>query len=145
MSGLGHALSKEFRKIPDLYISEAIGEAFTIYLDKAPPQVKKDPAKEYRWLHTTALRLLIKKNKRLRHFIREADLLYEPYENDTETSFENGETLRILIEELSPVLQQTVELHLQGFSYEEIAEELHTEIETVRKRLNAFFSREWQS
>ena len=132
---LRKTLSRQYSQIPDEFISDAITDAYTAFLMKAPAEIAECPPKKYRWLLTVASRRLIIEHKRLSHYVRQDDLHYDPFQDETEISFDNEETVHALIEGLAPVLKQTAVLHfLQEFSYEEVSEQLHVNLETVKKR-----------
>ena len=125
-----------FSSIPDEFICDAIGEAYTIFLMKAPPLVKEDTTKTFKWLLTIASRHLSLEYKRLAHFVRESNADNTTFSIETENDFENTETLRVLMDRLSPILKETAELHfIQGYTYREISEIFGINPKAVKKRL----------
>jgi DNA-directed RNA polymerase specialized sigma24 family protein len=128
-------LSHQYSSVPEEFISDAIGEAYTIFLLKAPVHVRENPAKRFRCLKTVATRRLYNESKRLSHFVRQNHEHEKKIFIEIENPFISSETVHILMECLTPLLKETAELHfLKGFSYEEVSEQLHENLETVKKR-----------
>ena len=129
-------LLHHFSSIPGEFISDAIGDAYTIFLMKAPQHIKEDPAKTFTWMLRVASRRLSAECKRLARFVRESNQDNDTFSIQTENDFENTETIRALMEHLSPTLRETAEIHfIQGYSYQEISEIFGINLKAVKKRL----------
>ena len=127
--------------MPDEFITDAIGEASTILElnhcnGRIPPRVYDSPVMRYKYLYTIASRRLEVVLKRQSRMVRITETNRELYfEAHSFSMLEDSETLRVLLAELSPILRESIELHiLQGYSQEEVGLMLQAKPETIKKR-----------
>jgi len=88
-------------------ISDAIGDAYTLLLMKAPAEIKGSAPRQFRWLLSVASRKAVYRMQTLARFVPQNDCIAEYSSSDLRKPFETSETIRALMECLSPLLKET--------------------------------------
>src|SRR5689334_23332439 len=97
-SRLRNSLSRTFLSIPEEFICDAICDAYSAFLWKAPVHVTECPKKTFRWMRTVAARRLFVYCKNSSRCIRLNNKLIKILFAETDNSFDDRETIHSLMQ-----------------------------------------------